>query len=100
MPDLLERLRHLPSHTIVYHTSIMLDSAGKHFIDATQSAPMVASAANAPDFAVDDVDVGQGTVGGNVFSFDLAAQMIGCMAALLLYAETPTNSPRLRQANA
>lgn len=47
MPDLLERLKHLPSNTIVYHTSIMEDAAGAHFIDAVQSAPLVASTANA-----------------------------------------------------
>jgi len=64
MPVLLERLKQLPADTIVYHTSIMVDAAGTHFIDATQSVPMVASAANAPVFAVDDVDVGRGTVGG------------------------------------
>jgi hypothetical protein len=69
MPTLLERLRHLPSNTIVYHTSIMEDAAGSRFIDATQSAPLVASAANAPVFVVDDVDIGNGTVGGNVLSF-------------------------------
>ena len=29
MHALLERLKHLPSHTIVFHTSIMLDAAGR-----------------------------------------------------------------------
>jgi hypothetical protein len=48
MPLLLERLKHLPSHTIVYHTSIMRDAAGNHFIDATQAAPLVAGASIAP----------------------------------------------------
>jgi len=47
----------------------MLDAAGNHFIDATQSAPLVAGASIAPVFTVDDVDVGRGTVGGDVFSF-------------------------------
>ena len=42
MPALLERLRRLPSQTIVYHTSLMEDAAGAHFIDATQAVPMVA----------------------------------------------------------
>ena len=69
MPALLEQLRRLPSETIVYHTSLMEDAAGTHFIDATQAAPMVASAANAPVFAMDDVDVGNGTVGGDVVSW-------------------------------
>jgi len=69
MPDLLERLRHLPTDSIVYHTSIMQDAVGWNFIDESQSVPMVASAANAPVLVVDDVDVGTGAVGGDVFSY-------------------------------
>ena len=60
MPALLERLKQLPSQTIVYHTSFMEDAAGAHFIDASQAVPMVAKAANAPVFVIDDVDVGRG----------------------------------------
>ena len=59
MPALIERLKHLPDHTIVYHTSIMQDADGTHFIDASQSVPMIASAARAPVFIVDDVDLGK-----------------------------------------
>jgi PAS domain S-box-containing protein len=99
MPDLLERLKHLPSNTIVYHTSIMEDAAGAHFIDAVQSAPLVASTANAPVFAVDDVDVGGGTVGGDVFSFDLAGQVAANMAVRILNGEKPQDVPIVRGAN-
>ena len=59
MPALIERLKHLPDHTIVYHTSIMQDAAGTRFIDASQSVPLIASAAHAPVFVVDDVDLGK-----------------------------------------
>ena len=99
MPDLLERLKHLRNHTIVYHTSIMQDAAGTHFIDATQSAPMVAGAANAPVFAVDDVDVGGGTVGGDVFSFDLTGQVVAGMAVKILSGQKPQDIPIVRGAN-
>ncbi len=54
MPSLLERLKHLPSNSIIYHTSIMLDAAGTHFIDASQSVPLIVSAATAPIFVTDD----------------------------------------------
>jgi hypothetical protein len=57
MPALLERLKHLPADTIVYHTSMTEDAAGSHFIDATQAVPMIAGAANAPVFVLDDVDI-------------------------------------------
>jgi signal transduction histidine kinase len=97
---LLERLRNLPSHTVVYHTSIMQDGAGTHFIDAIQSVPLVTAAANAPVFAVDDVDVGGGTVGGCVFSFELAGRDVADMALRIIKGEKPENIPIVRGANA
>jgi PAS domain S-box-containing protein len=89
MPTLLERLKHLPSYTIVYHTSIMADAAGNHFIDATQAAPLVAGASTAPVFTVDDVDVGNGTVGGNVFSFAAHGREVGEILVRMLDGEKP-----------
>jgi PAS domain S-box-containing protein len=100
MPTLLDRLGHLPPHTIIYYTSIMQDTAGTHFIGAIQSAPMVASAASAPVFAMDDVDVGRGTVGGAVQSFDIAGQLVAGMAARILQGEKPQDIPIVRGANA
>ena len=77
----------------------MEDAAGTHFIDATQSVPMVADAANAPVFVVDDVDVGRGTVGGNVFSFALAGQVAARMAVRVLNGEKPRDIPIVKGAN-
>jgi len=93
MPTLLERLKHLPSNTIVYHTSIMRDAAGSHFIDATQSVPMVIGAANAPVFVVDDVDVGRGTVGGYVMSFAAQGEVAAAMAVKVLNGVKPHDIP-------
>jgi PAS domain S-box-containing protein len=99
MPDLLEQLKHLQSNTIVYHTSIMQDAAGNHFIDAVHAVPMLARAANAPIFTVDDVDVGTGAVGGYVFSFTLAGQTAAGMAVRLLNGEKPQDIAIVRGAN-
>jgi PAS domain S-box-containing protein len=99
MPALLERLKHLPSNTIIYYTSIMEDIAGTHFIGAIQAVPMVASAANAPVFVMDDVDVGRGSVGGDVQSFALSGQIAAGMAARILNGEKPQNIPIVRGAN-
>jgi signal transduction histidine kinase len=93
MPALLERLRRLPSKTIVYHTSIMEDASGAHFIDAAQSVPMVVGAANAPVFVVDDVDVGKGTVGGNVVSWAADGQVAAGMAVRILDGVKPQEIP-------
>ena len=99
MPTLLDRLRHLPSNTIVYHTSIMQDAAGSRFIDASQSVPLVASAANVPVFVVDDVDIGNGTVGGNVLSFAAQGHAAATMAVRVLNGEKPQDIPIEKSAN-
>jgi signal transduction histidine kinase len=99
MPTLLERLQHLPSHTIVIHTSIMEDAAGEHFIDASQSAPKVASAANAPVFVLDDVDLGNGTVGGYLLSWVATGRIAGEMALRVLNGERLENIAIVKSAN-
>jgi len=93
MPTLLERLRHLPKNTIVYYTSIMQDASGGRFIDATQSVPLVASAANAPVFVMDDVDLGQGTVGGDLVSWTAQGQLAAAMAVRVLSGQKPQDIP-------
>jgi PAS domain S-box-containing protein len=93
MPALLERLKHLPSDTIVYHTAISQDAAGDHFIDSAQSIPMVASAANAPVFVMDDVDLRAGTVGGDLVSWADDGRIAAEMAVRVLNGEKPQDIP-------
>ena len=69
MSTLLERLRHLPSRTIVLYTSFFRDAAGNQFVNATTALPLVSEAANAPVFGMSDTYLGRGTVGGYVISF-------------------------------
>jgi signal transduction histidine kinase len=96
MPTLLVRLRQLPSHTIIYYTSLMEDAAGSHFIDAAQSLPLVVGAANAPIFVVDDVDLGAGTVGGYLISWVRDGQVAAKMAVRILDGVKPQNIPIVR----
>ncbi len=93
MPALLERLKHLPSDTIVYHTAISQDAAGERFIDSAQAIPMVASAANAPVFVMDDVDLRAGTVGGDLVNWADDARLAGEMAVRVLNGEKPQDIP-------
>jgi len=99
MPTLLTRLRQLPGHTIIYYTSLMEDAAGSHFVDAAQSVPLVVRAANAPIFVVDDVDLGQGTVGGYLISWVIDGQVAAKMAVRVLSGEKPQNIPIVRNVN-
>jgi signal transduction histidine kinase/ABC-type uncharacterized transport system substrate-binding protein len=99
MPALLERLRQLPSKTIVYHTSVMEDASGAHFIDASQSVPMIVDAANAPVFVTDDVDIGRGTVGGDVVSWAADGEVAVGMAVRILDGVKPQQIPVVRNSN-
>ena len=93
MPVLLERLKHLPRDTIVYHTAISQDAAGDHFIDSAQSVPMVSSAANAPVFVMDDVDLRAGTVGGDLVNWADDGRVAAEMAVRVLNGEKPGDIP-------
>jgi signal transduction histidine kinase len=99
MPSLLERLKHLPSNSIIYHTSMMLDAAGNHFIDATQSVPLIVSAANAPIFVMDDVDLGPGTVGGYLINWAADGRVAAAMALRVLNGEKPQDIPIVKNNN-
>jgi PAS domain S-box-containing protein len=93
MPALLVRLKHLPSDTIVFHTAISQDAAGERFIDSAQSIPMVASAANAPVFVMDDVDLTAGTVGGDLVNWADDARIAAEIAVRVLNGENPQDIP-------
>ncbi len=99
MPALLEQLRRLPEHSIVFYTAISQDAAGTHFIDETQSLPMVVGAANAPVFVTEDTFIGQGTVGGYVTSYREEGRVAGSLAVRILNGEKPQNIPIVKDAN-
>ncbi len=50
VPELLERLKHLPSHTLVLLSTVGQDAAGVRF-KSNEIGPMIAAAANAPVFS-------------------------------------------------
>jgi len=99
MSTLLPRIQHAPEHTILLYGAITQDATGKRFIPATQSLPMVVSAANAPIFVLGDVLVGQGSVGGYVGSYAGQGRLAAEDAMRILGGEKPQNIPIARGAN-
>jgi PAS domain S-box-containing protein len=99
MPNLLEQLKLLPSDTIVLHTAITQDADGNRFIDATQAVPMVAGAARAPVFVLDDVDLNNGAVGGDLLSWAATAHDAARSALRILNGEKPQDIPIVRSDN-
>jgi signal transduction histidine kinase/ABC-type uncharacterized transport system substrate-binding protein len=96
---LCERLKHLPEDAIILYTTISEDAAGKHFINARQSAPMVAKAANVPVYTLSDVLVGQGFVGGYVSSYAAQGNVAADIAVKVLEGTKPQDIPVVRGTN-
>jgi PAS domain S-box-containing protein len=96
MPDLLDRLRHLPDHTVVILTSMAQDAAGMHF-KSGESGPMIAAAANAPVFTLYDVFLGHGEVGGDLSSFSAQGKIAGEVALKILNGGRPQDIPKVRK---
>jgi PAS domain S-box-containing protein len=98
MPDLLERLRHLPSHTLVLLTSMAEDAAGTPF-KASEAGPMVAGAANAPVFSFFDVFLNHGEVGGYLSNLGEQGKVAGGIALRILKGEKPQDIPMAKGVN-
>lgn len=84
---------------MVFYTAISQDAAGTHFIDETQSLPLVVGAANAPVFVTEDTFIGQGAVGGYVTSYSEEGRVAGSLAVRILNGEKPQNIPIVKDAN-
>jgi PAS domain S-box-containing protein len=96
---LCERLKHLPKDAIILYTTISEDSAGKHFLNVRQSAPMVAKAANVPVYALAEVLVGLGFVGGYVSSYAEQGKVAAGIAVKILGGTKPQEIPIVRGTN-
>jgi PAS domain S-box-containing protein len=98
MPDLLERLRQLPHHTVVLLTTVGQDAAGTRF-KSSETGPLVAGAANAPVFSLFDVYLNHGEVGGYLSSLSEQGKVGGGMALRILRGEKPQDIPMVKGVN-
>ena len=92
MPELLDRLKQLPSDTVVLYTTLERDAAGTYF-PRTTSLEMLTSVANAPVFVLFDTLMGHGTIGGYVSSFAGQGREAGKIASRILSGEKPQDIP-------
>ena len=69
MPDLLDTLAHLPARSIVLYSTMFADGHGRPFVPH-QAAKQIADRANAPVYAFLDQYLGEGIVGGHLYSLD------------------------------
>ena len=99
MTQLQERLRHLPSHSVVLFVCFFKDAEGRQFLNAAEALPMVVAAANAPVFGVAGPYVGRGIVGGLVVSFEEQGKIAGRNALEILGGKSPQDIPIVQAPN-
>jgi PAS domain S-box-containing protein len=98
VPELLERLRHLPRHTLVLLISLGKDAEGTHF-KSNEISPLVAAAANAPVFSLYDVFLNHGEVGGYLSNLGEQGKVAGGMALRILRGAKPHEIPMVKGVN-
>jgi len=92
MPELLERVSHLPPQSMVLYATIFADGAGQPFIPR-EALALVTRAANAPVFGPFDSYLGHGIVGGRLLSFAAEGQKAMELAFRVLAGESPADIP-------
>jgi len=95
--DLVERLKRLPSHTVVLLAAFGRDSAGNSY-NADESGPLIVSASNAPVFSLVDRFMNHGEVGGDVSSAEEDGGIVGRMTLKILEGEPPEHIPAVKMA--
>ena len=88
MPDLLEKVAHLPERSIIYYLHVFRDGAGKVLVPA-DVLEQLAARSNAPIYSHVDTYVGRGLVGGRVFTFEAAGSDAAKVGLRILAGEKP-----------
>ena len=96
MNKLLERLKHLPGHSMVLFLSFFKDAQGREFLSTAEALPTIAGAANAPVFGIADTYLGHGIVGGFVVSAEEQGKIMGRDALEILAGKSPHDIPVVR----
>lgn len=99
MSALLERLRHLPEHSVVLFALLFEDAEGRRFMPETQALPLVVGAANAPVFHLGDVEMYSGAVGGYVTSFAEQGKVATADVIKILDGASPSQIPIVNGTN-
>jgi len=95
LQNLLTELSHLPTHTLVFYTTLFRDAAGETFAPL-KVVERVSAAANAPTYGFLVQYVGRGIVGGNVYNMS-AYGVETAKLALQVLAGTEGSRPQVAE---
>ncbi len=93
MNKLLERMRHLPSHSIVLYLTFFKDIEEREFLNSIDVLPKLTAASNSPVFGISDTYLGRGIVGGCVVSFEEQGKIAARDVIDILGGKPPRDIP-------
>ena len=93
MNKLMERVRHLPSHSIVLYLTFFKDIEGREFLNSIDVLPKITAASNSPVFGMSDTYLGRGIVGGHVVSFEDQGKIAARDIVEILGGKLPQDIP-------
>jgi PAS domain S-box-containing protein len=88
LPQLLKEVASLPPRTVIIYTTFAVDSAGQVYIDAEVSG-IVAKAANAPVYSINNTFMGRGITGGHIIDNGAHATRATEIGLRILAGEKP-----------
>jgi signal transduction histidine kinase len=94
MRDILQRVAHLPPHTIILYLTLFRDGKGATFVPH-EAVSLIAKAANAPVYGFVDQYLGRGIVGGHLYSIEAHGTRAAELGLRLLRGERPLAIPAL-----
>jgi len=92
MGDLLEKIKMLPSQSVVITFPVLVDGDGEEFI-GNESFTQISQASAAPVYTFWDISLGTGVVGGYMSSFEKEAQVVAQLGMRILKGENPAIIP-------
>lgn len=92
IPDLLQAVARLPRDTVVLHTTMFRDAAGRAPTARTLTERLTASS-SVPVYGVFEPLIGMGALGGSVVSLGLQGKRAGEMAVAIMNGRRPEDLP-------
>ena len=96
MNALLERVRHLPSHSIVLYLTFFKDVEERQFLNSIDVLPKITAVSNSPVFGMSDTYLGRGIVGGDAVSFEEQGRIAARDIVEILGGKPPGDIPVVR----
>jgi len=92
MSDLLDQMRNLPAHTVVFYDQMLRDATGRYLL-SSESLVLICKSSSVPVYSIWKSYVGLGIVGGYVWDYGAEGAAAGRLGLRILAGERPQDIP-------